>query len=136
MSDSNASRTAAPRPWTQAPWSYLGATVVVLLALLAAAGVKSYRDLDAARAHEATLHLRIEQTEERLLRLGERIGRIEGDPLTLERLAREELGMVYPEDVVIVLPEEPAPDRPKVSAARLAPREPPPSAELPGSAPP
>lgn len=85
--------------------------MISLLILLATAGVKSYRDLAAAQAHEAELNRRIVESQERIRILKERARLIANDPLTLERLARENLDMVRPGDVVIVLPEkEPAPD--------------------------
>ena len=56
------------------------------------------------------LRSRVDAAEQRVALLRERIGRLRDDPLTLERLAREELGWVRPDDVVIVLtPEPPAP---------------------------
>lgn len=85
---------------------FLGVAIASFVALLAIAGVQSYRDLAAAHAREAELEHEIEAAEERIGRLGERLDRLESDPLTLERLAREELGLVKPGDVVIVLPPE------------------------------
>lgn len=82
------------------------ATVAVLLSLLGMAGIKSYRDLAVAQDIERGLLQEIGATTERLQALSEYIGRIENDPATLERLAREELGMVREGDVVIVLPDE------------------------------
>ena len=82
----------------------IGAVVLLFFALLAAAGFKGYRDLTAARAHERQLLTRIDDTRTGIERLRGRIERLRGDPATLERLAREELGMVRPHDVVIELP--------------------------------
>jgi cell division protein FtsB len=82
----------------------LGLGLAFLLALLATTGLKGYRDLLATRERERTLEARIEETRERIEHLEERIDRLRDDPLTLERLAREDLGLVEPEDVVIVLP--------------------------------
>jgi cell division protein FtsB len=79
---------------------------VVLVALLAAAGFQSWRDLAAVRAREAELAARLAETRAKIAALEGRIGRLRHDPSTLERLAREELGMVKPGDVVIVLPAE------------------------------
>ena len=88
----------------------LGAVVLLFLVLLGAAGLKSYRDLQAARARERQLETRIEETRAGIDRLRGRIDRLRGDPTTLERLAREELGLVRPRDVVIELPHpQPAP---------------------------
>lgn len=81
---------------------------VILLALLAVAGFKSYRNLAAVQAQEAALEQQVAATQERIETLRHRVERLRDDPATLERLAREELGMVHPGDVVIVLPAEDA----------------------------
>jgi cell division protein FtsB len=91
------------------------AAVVLFVILLGAAGLKSYRDLTAARAHEQQLESRIEATRNGIDRLRVRIGRLRSDPAMLERLAREDLGLVLPRDVVIELPRE---DRREPAAVR------------------
>ena len=78
----------------------------LLLAALTVAGARSYRDLATVRRQETALEAKVEQTQQRIDSLRQRLERLRGDPATLERLAREELGMVRPGDVVIVLPEE------------------------------
>ncbi len=78
-----------------------------LLVLLAVAGLKSSRDLESARERQRSLERRIDDTQRRNRELRRRIELLVDDPATLERLAREDLGMVRPGDVVIVLPEEP-----------------------------
>jgi cell division protein FtsB len=95
-----------------------GAIVLFFVLLLAAAGLKSWRDLEAARQRESVLLERIHVSEEKIERLRHRIAGLGTDPQTLERVAREELGLVKPGDVVIVLPQDstpaptPAPPRP------------------------
>jgi len=84
------------------------AAVLLFVVLLGAAGLKSYRDLTAARAHEKQLEFRIEETRNGVDRLRGRIDRLRSDPATLERLAREELGLVRRQDVVIELPRDAA----------------------------
>jgi hypothetical protein len=79
--------------------------VALVFALLAIAALKSYRDLAAARAHEHQLETQIAETKARSEKLRLRIDRLRHDPGMLERLAREDLGMVHPRDVVIELPE-------------------------------
>jgi len=85
----------------------MGAAVLFALVLLVFASVKSHRDLAAARDHERLLKTTIGDTEHRIELLRGRIGQLRSDPAMLERLAREELGLVKPGDVVFVLPEEP-----------------------------
>lgn len=89
----------------------LGATVFLVLALLAIAALKSSRDLTMARTREKQLKEKISSTRQRNEALKVRIERLYNDPGLLERLAREDLGMVRPHDVVIELPEEDAPRR-------------------------
>lgn len=84
----------------------LGAAVVLFMVLLALAGLKSYRDLSAARERERVLETSIEDMRARSARLRTRIERLRNDPGTLERRAREDLGMVRPGDVIIELPPD------------------------------
>jgi cell division protein FtsB len=93
----------------------LGAAVLFFSVLLVFASVKSHRDLVAARDYQRDLERTIHDTGERIEVLRGRIERLRRDPDTLERLAREELGMVRPNDVVIVLPP-PAPPSARPSA--------------------
>jgi cell division protein FtsB len=98
----------------------LGLAVVAFLGLLAIAGVQSYRDLSRAHAQELELEQQIAATQGRIEALERRLERLASDPGTLERLAREELGLVKPGDVVIVLPPAAEPAEPP-SAETLAP---------------
>ncbi|MFL6235275.1 MAG: FtsB family cell division protein [Thermoanaerobaculia bacterium] len=110
----------------------LGATVLLVFALLAIAALKSNRDLQAARAHERLLKEKIAATRAESERLQVRIDRLRHDPGMLEKLAREDLGLVRPRDVVIELPDPkaapalpvvpPPPAAQAVPAANLHPR--------------
>jgi cell division protein FtsB len=117
-SERSADRTAG-RPSR----SWLGIAVVLVLGMLAAGSLKGYRDLAEVRSQESELRRRIAATEGRIRRLDERLERIENDPWTLERLAREELGMVRPGDLVIVLPQESPEDEPPPAPREAGPRE-------------
>lgn len=92
-----------PRPLAR---SFLALAVACFVGLLAIAGVQSYRDLARAHAEETRLTQEIDAAESRIEVLETRLKRLEKDPVTLERLAREQLGWVRPDDVVIVLPPE------------------------------
>jgi cell division protein FtsB len=87
----------------------LGATVVLVFALLAIAALKSNRDLQAARSRERLLTGKIAATLAESERLRVRIDRLRHDPGMLEKLAREDLGMARPGDVIVELPEAAAP---------------------------
>ncbi|HEY3567873.1 MAG TPA: septum formation initiator family protein [Thermoanaerobaculia bacterium] len=108
----------------------LGAAVLLAFALLAIAALKSNRDLQAARSRERTLKEKIAATRAESERLQVRIDRLRHDPGMLEKLAREDLGLVRPRDVVIELPDPkaapvapapPAPVAPKPPAAQAVP---------------
>ncbi|MDX1996216.1 MAG: septum formation initiator family protein [Thermoanaerobaculia bacterium] len=83
----------------------VGAVVVVL----ALAAGRSYHDLERARARDRELADEIVATKGRLDQLDARITRLRTDSLLVERLAREELGLVKPGDVVIQLPTAASP---------------------------
>ena len=82
------------------------ATLLFLVVLLGVLGARSWGDLDRAREREAELAAKVAETEERIETLERRIERIRHDPMLLERLAREELGLVKEGEVVFVLPED------------------------------
>ena len=99
------STTPAPsRPDSFRP--VVGAAVVLFVALLGIAGWKGSRDLAAARERERVLETRIRETHGQIDELRGRIDRLRTDPGTLERRAREDLGMVRPGDVIIELPPD------------------------------
>ena len=92
------------------------AAAVFLAVLLALAGGKSYRDLAAVRERESELEARLAATRAEIAAFERRLDRLRHDPVTLERLAREDLGMTRPGDVVIVLPPEGAAEPPAGAA--------------------
>ena len=82
------------------------AAAAILGGILVTAGVGSYRDLAVAQARATELGGEIAAAEARIEALRERVERTENDPLVLERLAREDLGMARPDEVVILLPPD------------------------------
>lgn len=92
------------------------AAALFLLVLLALAGGKSWRDLAAVRQRESELETRLATTRGEIAAFERRLERLRHDPVTLERLAREDLGMVRPGDVVIVLPAEATAEAPPAGA--------------------
>jgi cell division protein FtsB len=101
----------------------LALAVIAVLVAVGAAGVRSWRDLAEQRAREAELAASIVRTETAVRALEERNRRLEKDAVTLERLARQELGLVKPDDLVVVFPAKPAAPAP-LAAATPAPRPP------------
>ena len=99
---------SASRPFR----SVLGLVVAALLLLLAVAAITSYQDFAEARRREAYLEDRIEQTRRANQELEHWIDRLDSDPTALERLAREEYGMVRPAETIIVLPRDEEPPGP------------------------
>ena len=103
MTDAAEAVSLKPRPLR----SLLTAALLFALVALAAAGLKGWRDYEAVRAREQGLEQEIAASEQRIRGLEHKIERLQRDPVELERAAREDLGLVRPEDVVIVLPETP-----------------------------
>lgn len=77
---------------------------MLLIGVAVAAG-RSYRDLTAYRARVAALSEQIEATERRSVLLEAQIERLKSDPVTWQWLARNELGLVAPGEILVVLPE-------------------------------
>ena len=112
----------------------LGAAVVLFMVLLVIAGLKSYRDLSSARQREHLLEKSIEKTQAQIDKHRARIDHLKNDPGTLERRAREDLGMVRPGDVIIELPADGAVPAKAPKPVPVQPRPTPPAAPAPTDA--
>ena len=94
------------REWTQRSLTTLiGVGLIVVLLLLSRGGAESYSNLTTLAERQAALEIELDETRLRVDRLKERVELLQDDPVILERLAREELGLVRPGDTVIVLPQ-------------------------------
>ncbi len=82
----------------------LGLGLLAALTYLAVAGAESYARLEMLAGREAELEIDLEETRLRVERLRRKVELLHDDPVMLERLAREELGLVRPDEVVVVLP--------------------------------
>jgi cell division protein FtsB len=110
---------AAAAPQRERSPYLLALAVIAVLVAVGAAAVRSWHDLAEQRAHETELAAEITRTETAVHELEERNRRLEADPVTLERLARRELGLVRPDDLVVVFPAAPpAPGPPPAPAPR------------------
>ena len=112
---------AAPPPRERSPF-LLALAVIAVLVAVGAASLRSWRDVAEQRAHEAELRAAIAKTEGIVRALEERNRRLESDAVTLERLARQQLGLVKPDDLVVVFPAPGDPRRPGASATPPPPR--------------
>jgi cell division protein FtsB len=99
---SDSPETAAPPPRRASRLAI--AAVAAFLAVLSVAGYKTWRDLVTVESRADELRGEIVQIEGEIDALEEQRDRLREDPVTLERVAREELHMVHPDDVVVVLP--------------------------------
>lgn len=91
------------------------AALAAFLAVLSVAGYKTWRDLVTVEARADELRGEIARTAAEIERLEQRRDRLRDDPVTLERVARRELHMVHPDDVVVMLP--PGAEAPESAAA-------------------
>jgi cell division protein FtsB len=135
MSTSNVTLTSQTPPAAERVrrlrplWLAAGA---FLLALGLVAGFERWRDLRVVERRATELEASIAATRGEIADLERRLARLAQDPEALERLAREELAMVYPEEVVVLLPEgADAPEPPSPAT----PPPPPPEAVPPAAAP-
>lgn len=97
---------AAARPtFDRRRWVVVAGALLALI-VVGAGSIRSSRDLSASRARIAELEQEILGTQERIDELDLRIDLLQDDPVTLEWLAREELGMARPGEVILALSEE------------------------------
>jgi cell division protein FtsB len=85
----------------------IGLVVGSLLLFLAVAGLATHRELAAAEERKQMLEERIDETRQRNEELRRQVEFLQTNPATLERLAREEYRMAYPDDVIVVVKEHP-----------------------------
>lgn len=89
---------------------FLRRTIYVLaVAVLLLAAVQSYQDLRAARQRSVELAARIARVEDEIARLERAAEAMRSDPETMERVARQQLGLVREGEVVLMLPTGEAP---------------------------
>ncbi len=104
-----------PEAGPAGPWSRLGrpgwVAGALLLVVLAAAvfGENGLLHLRRLRAEVAGLHRDVQALEAENERLTRAIGDLRTNPAAVERIAREELGLVRPGDRVLRFPPAPAP---------------------------
>lgn len=93
------------REWAQRSRSTLiGLGLILVLLLIANAGADDYAGLAELAEREAELEFRLEEAKLRVESLERAVVLLQDDPMVLERLAREELGLVRPGDTIVVLP--------------------------------
>ena len=93
------------------PGWFWSATVAVSMVVLVVgvAGVKGWADLKSSRTRAEELRRELQQVEESVRSLESRIRELGPDGRLLEKVAREELGLVGPDEVLVLLPPESLP---------------------------
>ena len=89
------------------PLSYVGFSLVlsVLLLVFFLAGDRGFLQVRKQRAQVSALHAEVSAIAERNEALEKEIARLTNDPAAVEKIAREDLQLVAPGDVVLVLPQ-------------------------------
>jgi cell division protein FtsB len=89
-------------------------SIIALIALLVGSlfGDRGILHLVAQRERAESLRREIEDLRAENGRLAAEIGALKTDPRSIERLAREELGLARPGETVFLIPEEEPSDRP------------------------
>ena len=88
-------------------------SVIVFIALVVGAlfGDGGILQLWQERAETQALELEIQRLRVKNSQLAEEIHALRSNPQAIERLAREELGLVRPGETVFLIREEPSPDQ-------------------------
>ncbi len=88
------------------PLSYVGFSLVlsVLLFVFFLAGDRGFLQVRKQRAQVGALQAEVSAIDERNRALEKEVARLTKDPSAVEKIAREDLQLVAPGDVVLVLP--------------------------------
>ena len=98
---------ASLRPARSRSVLWLSGLIIVCLVMgLSFAGAQSFRDLRSARARAAELEQEILDTQAAVESMTRRVHDLRTSSETIERLAREDLGLVRSDEIVIVLPDD------------------------------
>jgi cell division protein FtsB len=103
----------------------LAIAVIAALAVLSLAANRAWQALEVARAKKLELATKIATQQQQVEILRQRVVRLRRDPRALEAVAREQLGWVRPDDLVVIFEKEPK--APPVVYAAPEPRVEPPS---------
>ncbi len=90
------------------------AAVFVAGCLAAVVGDRGYLDGRRARRELAEMERRVAEQEAVVSGLRLQVERLRRDPLVVERIAREQLGLVRPEEVVVLFAEDGEPGPPRL----------------------
>ncbi len=101
-------RTLIPRRWHPG-WLVVGVLAVLLGA--AVFGENGILHLRRLRTEVEALHRDVQALEAENERLSRTIGELRSDPAAVERIAREELGLVRPGERVLRFPRSTEPSR-------------------------
>lgn len=88
------------------PWGPLLWLLAVAVVIYAAFGPSGWREVQRLHQERLQLEERISELEEENRRLKSQLDRLEHDPVFLEQLAREKLGMVYPDERIVIVPSK------------------------------
>ena len=94
-----------PRSMSWPGWIVVG--VLALLLVAAILGDKGVLQLRRLRTEVETLHQQVQTLEAENERLSRAIGELRDNPSVIERIAREELGLVRPGESVVRFPRTP-----------------------------
>ena len=102
---------APPSPWRSRLFQYGLALVTVILIVDALVGDKGFVDTLRARRQYRQVAAALAQKRQENDRLREEIRLLRSDPARIEAVAREELGLMRPDEVLFIVHDEKAPPK-------------------------
>ena len=100
---------ASPSPWRSRLLHYGLVFVTVLLVVDALVGDKGFIDTMRARRQYREVAAALAQKRQENVRLRDEIRRLRDDPATIESVAREELGLMRPGELLFIVHDQKSP---------------------------
>lgn len=98
-----ASRTRVERGDARiiSPFAVFSMVIVTMCALCFTVTLRTHAEMQSATAHRETISAEVESLRDTNTRIKEQVERLRTDPRAIETAAREQLGMVRPNDIII-----------------------------------
>jgi cell division protein FtsB len=107
MSRQQAKRESRWRPWLRRAGIYAGGALLVLVLMHTIFGPYGYLSMRRSQKEIEQLRQEIDQLDRENVQLSGEIRALQSDPAAIEKVAREDMGLARPGEMIFRLPDDP-----------------------------